>query len=125
MILEPNWRREFSLSMCQEPANANLQLTCRSCLKKKRLAPDLGVSFNGGWPNFQGQASDELVFPTGPYTHHVAEHQALNFQFPASEIKEGWNTLVVFNNNQKRNTTEERQENSVHIVSIELGVKKA
>ena len=125
VILEPNWRREFSLSMCQEPANANLQLTVQVVFERKAAAPDLGVSFNGGWPNFQAQASDALVFPTGPYTHHVAEHQALSFQFPASEIKEGWNTLVVFNNNQKRNTTEERQENSVHIVSIELGVKKA
>ena len=111
--------------MCQEPANANLQLTVQVIFERKAAAPDLGVSFNGGWPSFQAQASGELVFPTGPYTHHVAEHQALNFQFPASEIKEGWNTLVVFNNNQKRNTTEERQQNSVHIVSIELGVKKA
>jgi len=124
VILEPNWRREFSLSMCQEPANANLRLMVQVVSEKKATAPDLGVSFNGGWPNFQAQLSDQLVFPTGPYTHHVAEHQAFNFQFPVAEIKEGWNTLLVFNNNQKRSTAEERQENSVHIVSIELGVKK-
>jgi hypothetical protein len=125
VILEPNWRREFILSMCREPAIANLQLTVQVVFEKKAAAPDLGVSFNGGWPNFEAQISDELVFPTGPYTHHVPEHQAFNFQFNVEEIKEGWNTLVVFNNSQKRSTTEERQENSVHIVSIELGVKKA
>lgn len=125
VILEPNWRREFSLSMCQEPANTNLQLTVQLVFEKKAAAPDLGVSFNGGWPNFQGQPSDELVFPTGPYTHHVPEHQAFNFQFPVAEIKEGWNTLVLFNNNQERSTAKERHENSVHVVSIELGVKKA
>lgn len=125
VILEPNWRREFSLSMCREPANANLGLTVQVVFEKKATEADLGVSFNGGWPNFQAHPSDELVFPTGPYTHHVAEHQAFNFQFPVAEIKEGWNTLVVFNNSQKQSTAEERQKHSVHIVSIEVGLKRA
>jgi hypothetical protein len=125
VILEPNWRREFTLSMCREPFDSRLQLVVQVAFERKQAVPDLGVSFNGGWPNFQGQPSDELVFPTGPYTHHVAEHQALNFHFPAGEIKEGWNSLVVYNNDQGRGTPRERQEMSVHITSIELGVKRS
>jgi len=122
VILEPTWRREFCLSMCREPANASLQLIAQVVFEKSASVPDLGVSFNGGWPNFQAQPTDKLVFPTGPYKHHSSEHRALNFEFPVGEIKEGWNSFVVFNNSQKRGSVEERQANSVHIVSIELAV---
>jgi hypothetical protein len=84
----------------------------------------VGASFNGCWPSFAGEATDRLLFPTGIYTHHVKEHVAWNFRFDAGSIKEGWNEVLVFNGSHERKTAEERAANSLHVVSVELGVMK-
>jgi hypothetical protein len=77
----------------------------------------IGVSVNGCWPVFEKAATMELHFPVGPYTQHVPENQAYNFEFKASEILEGWNRILIYNNEKAKDGQ------SVRIVSLELGVK--
>ena len=69
-------------------------------------------------------STERLLFPAGVYSHHVPEHRAINFHFRASDIKEGWNEVLVFNGSHERATAEERHDHAVTIVSIELGVKR-
>lgn len=126
-ILEPEWRHAFRLSMCAEPADSKRSLTIQLVVEKKETLPELGVSFNGLWPNFEVRPTDELLFPTGIFTHHVSGHQALNYRFNASAIKEGWNEIVVYHSPSDdgihyRATSKERLDNSVCIVSVELSV---
>lgn len=124
-ILEPEWKHAFRLSMCAEPNGSRLRLFIQLVVEKKRKLPDLGVSFNGCWPNFAAKPTDQLLFPTGIYTHHLPEHRAFNYEFEASQIHEGWNEILVFNGSHTRATPEERIANSVCIVSLELAVKKS
>ena len=114
-ILEPDWRRAFRLTMCAEPNER--ELTIQIVVEKQESVPELGVSFNGSWPSFEATTTDELLYPTGVYTHHVPENQALNFRFSSSLILEGWNELVVFNGAHDRSTP------AIKIVSVELGVR--
>ncbi|MBI3922240.1 MAG: hypothetical protein HY318_12545 [Armatimonadetes bacterium] len=130
-ILEPQWRRAFRLPMCAEPTDRELNLVIQVVVERTETPPDIGVSFNGSWPNYDAQPTDELVFPTGPFTHHVAEHQASNFHFRADQIVEGWNEIVVYNNRLffdsittgRRPDPRQRRELAFCIVSIELAVK--
>ncbi|MSR65663.1 MAG: hypothetical protein EXS18_07790 [Verrucomicrobiae bacterium] len=45
------------------------------------------------------------------------------YRLSGRQIKEGWNEIVVFNGSHARATPEERQANSVCILSMELAVK--
>ena len=122
-ILEPDWKQPFRLPMCAEPADRGLNLTIQLVVEKTDRLPDLGVSFNGSWPHFQAQPTDELLLPTGAYTHHVPEHRAFDYRFDVSAIQEGWNEIMVINGNHERATPEERQAHAARIVSVELAVK--
>ena len=84
----------------------------------------MGVSFNGSWPNHEAQATEALLFPVGGLTHHVPYHQAFNYRFGVSEIREGWNEIVPCNAAGQRKGGEEGPEGTVHIVCVELAVKK-
>jgi hypothetical protein len=90
-VVEPAGKQAFRLTMAAEPAASGLELVIQVVLDKTEQTPDLGVSFNGSWPTFAAEPTDRLLFPTGIYTHHVAEHRALNYRFQASAIREGWN----------------------------------
>lgn len=124
-ILEPEWKQAFRLPMCAEPEGSDLELAIQVVVEQGTVPPDLGVSFNGSWPQFGGQETDRLVFPTGIYTHHVAANVAYEYRFPATAIREGWNEVLVLNGSHKRATPAERRENAVNIVSVELGVRPA
>jgi hypothetical protein len=115
VLLEPRWRREFRLPMCAEPEGRGLNLTLQVVLDRPAPLPRLGVSFNGGWPLFDGRPARELLFPAGPFTHHPADRVALDFALPLEEIREGWNTLLVANESA----------HTVKIVSLELAVRQA
>lgn len=125
VILEPEWKKAFRLSMCTEPADAGLELTVQVVVEKTDKLPPLGVSFNGTWPSYEGQATDKLLLPTGAWTHHLPEHAAFDFRVPLAEIKEGWNEVLVFNGSHEKKTPEDIRANSVKIVSVELAVRKA
>ena len=121
-ILEPEWKKAFRLSMCAEPADAVLELIVQVVAADSAQPPDLGVSFNGSWPQFAGAQTDKLLFPAGVCTHHVKGHTAWNFRFPAAEVKDGWNEVLVTNGSHRKATPEERREYSVKIVSLELAI---
>ena len=123
VIIEPDSKQPFRLPMCAEPADRGLKLVVQLVAEKKDDLPDLGVSFNGSWPNFEAQPTDELLFPTGAYTHHVREHQAFNYAFDVSAVREGWNEILVLNGSHRRATPQERQAHSARIVSVELAVQ--
>ncbi|HVF09742.1 MAG TPA: hypothetical protein VNA16_03015, partial [Abditibacteriaceae bacterium] len=123
----PEGRRAFTLSMCAEPAATVSELVIQLVFLKQAVLPDQGISFNGSWPNFEAHATDELLFPTGSYTHHIPAHQALNYHFKPSQIQEGWNEIVVFNGSHAEMpwwaAPERINEGAVCIVSVELAVR--
>jgi len=121
-ILEPEWRKAFRLSMCAEPTDKNLKLTIQVIVEKKGKLPELGVSFNGSWPNFEATATTELLFPTKHYSLVPSGHIALNYTCDVNLIKEGWNEIILYNENHNRATPEQRAANSVYVASIELSV---
>jgi len=49
-------------------------------------------------------------------------HLALNYRLPVTEIRDGWNEVLVINGGRKRDTEEGQRTHSVKIVSVELGV---
>jgi hypothetical protein len=81
-----------------------------------------GVSFNGSWPIFEAQLTDELLFPVAPFTHHKPEYQAFNFRFSASEVNEGWNEITVYNGSRQPVTLGQCCDYAIHIESVELAV---
>ncbi|MBI84830.1 MAG: hypothetical protein CMJ81_16680 [Planctomycetaceae bacterium] len=126
-ILEPDWKGAFRLPMCAEPDARALELLVQVVTERSAggdSEPTLGVSFNGSWPSFDGQSTDQLLFPTGIYTQHVAGNLALNFRCDPATIREGWNEVLVFNGSHQRATAAERQAHSVKIVGIELAVQR-
>lgn len=114
--IDTQGRREFRLSMCSEPKN--MKLTVQVVIPKQSDHPELGVSVNGAWPSFRKQRTQDLLFPVGPYTQHLPENQAYNFEFAASGILEGWNRMLVINN-------EKKADGIVRVVSLELGVRQS
>jgi hypothetical protein len=124
VLLEPESKHPFRLSMCAEPADRDLELVIQLVTERTEKVPDLGVGFNGDWPSFAAKETDRLLFPAGRYTQHAPEHRALNYQFEAPSIREGWNEVLVFNGSHERKTPEERRANTVNIVSVELAVRK-
>jgi hypothetical protein len=113
VILEPNNQHTFTLPMCVEPADRELELIVQVVVEKKKSLSEIGISFNGATPCSDASATDELLFPNGPSKHHLSKYQAFNYRFTVSQIVEGWNELVVFNQGNE----------AVKIVSIELAVK--
>lgn len=122
-IIEPEWRHAFHIPMCAEPQGSRMELAIQIVVERQGKLPDFGVSFNGSWPSFDARATDELLFPTGHYTHHVPEHQGFNFHFSASAIQEGWNEILLINGSHERSTREARLEASLHVTSVELAVR--
>jgi hypothetical protein len=110
--IDAKGRREFRLSMCSEPKDHTL--TVQVAIPKREGDPEIGVSVNGCWPRFEKRRTSALLFPVGPYTEHLPENQAYNFAFSAAEILEGWNRILVINN---------EKESAVRIVSLELGIR--
>lgn len=115
--IDPQARREFRLSMCAEPPGTKLtvQVVTRAGQGERRL----GVSVNGSWPSFEKHATRNLLFPVGLYKQHVPEHEAYNFEFDASHVREGWNRVVVLNNERRQNGAA----GTVRILSLELAVR--
>ena len=122
VILEPLWSRTFSLPMCAEPPGTGLELIIQLVVDDQESVPPLGVSFNGSWPTYQCKPTHEVLFPVIACTHHIPEHRAFNYRFSVATIKEGRNDIVVYNGSSCRADREERLQNSVCIVSVELAV---
>jgi len=122
---EPTTQRRFRLPMCAE--SAGMELTIQLIVERPAddaNFPKLGVSFNDAWPNWHPCRTDELLAPTGDLTHHIPGHTALNFHFSASDIREGWNELVVACGGDDPGE-QARRKQAIKVVGIELLVSKA
>jgi hypothetical protein len=124
VLLEPDRKQAFRLTMSAEPADRGLELVVQVVTERTEKVPDLGVSFNGSWPSFAAKETDRLLFPAGRYTHHAPEHRAFDYHLEPSAIRDGWNEILVFNGSHQAKTAEERRSNTVNILSVEVAVKK-
>ncbi|WP_436934739.1 hypothetical protein [Halovenus marina] len=131
-VIEPGMRREFRLTMADEPDTRVLDVQVVLDASEGLVDADetgdtnqspVGISFNGSWPRFDGVETDELLAPTGPYTEHVASSRAYEFTLDAGRIRSGWNDLTVCHGHSGTETRDERSERSVRIVSIEMAVR--
>ncbi len=112
VILEHNWRQSFRLPMCAEPADRGLKLVVQVVVKKTDPVGELPVVFNACWPQAKRTATDRLLYPSGPFTHHAPDHVAYNYELPVTLIRDGWNEIVVENGHAQ----------PVTIVCLELAV---
>ena len=96
-----------------EPTDQELELVIQVVVKKTNSPTKFGVSFNGGWPNDDGVATDLVLFPSDP-RQHESGHQAYNYRFSVDKIIEGWNEIVLTNS----------AEEPTCIVGLELGVQE-
>jgi hypothetical protein len=122
--LEFDSRRAFRLPMIREPVTSGLGLMLQVVIERQKNAPQLGISFNGSWPTFDGEPTDRLFFPIGSFVRHGPEVQALNYCLDPDSIKEGWNEVVIYCGRHKPVITRERNE-SARVVSIEVAVTSA
>lgn len=107
--------------MCAE-TDSGMELVIQVIIEKQEKIPPLGIHWNGAWPRFDGTPDDRLLFPVASMTHHTPDHTALNFTFPVSAIREGWNEIVVMNGAAK-DWSIKGQQDAVTIHSVELGVR--
>lgn len=97
LVLAPTGYHAFRLPMSAEPAGSGLEVVVQVVARAGGRPGPLPVSFNGCWPRLAGDVTDQLLFPCGALTRHVAEHAARNVVFPLERIREGWNEIVVEN----------------------------
>lgn len=119
VIIPAGQRKVMRLCMASEPADAGLKLVVQVVINKENQTTpvnEIGVSFNGTWPEYELQSTDKLLFPTGTYTHHLEGHIAFNLRLDAQLIEDGWNEVLVFNAHESQ---------SIEVISVELAVDKA
>jgi hypothetical protein len=115
--------RACRLPMCAEPASSGLEFVIQIVVEKKEKQPPVGLYFNGSWPRFDGTPDDRLLIPVATMTHHTPDHVGLNFVFPLSSIREGWNDIVVMHGSPKRWGVDQKDE-AVNVVSLEAAVRE-
>jgi len=113
----PGSRDSFTLAMCAEPVDSDLELIVQIVVRGCEEASWLGVSFNQSWPVFESNVSKELLFSNGPSTHIPPDHTAFNFKFNAADIQDGWNDITIYHSECSPLTK------GINVVSIELAVK--
>ncbi|NQU09845.1 hypothetical protein HQ590_03570 [bacterium] len=121
-VLRPGERRACRLPMCAEPARSKLEFVIQVVVEKKDNLPPVGVYLNGSWPRFDGTADERLLFPVATMTHHTPDHLGLNFRFPLSSIREGWNEIVVMHG-QPKDFWADQSGDSVTVESLECAVR--
>lgn len=115
-VIDAKQRREFRLAMCAEPSPRKLHI--QVAIERTEQTPRLGLSLNGAWPIFECRQTQGLLYSVGPYTEWTGAHTAWEFVLDASAIRDGMNSVVVYNNSKTPPV-------AVKVVSLELGVKPA
>lgn len=110
----PKHRRALRIPLCAEPADAGLVLVVQVIADSAHPGGDCGVSLNGRWPVFARVATEDLLFPAGPYARHVDEHIAWNYTLDCAVIQDGWNEVVLYNDSA----------DDLSIVGVELGIMR-
>jgi hypothetical protein len=123
-LIEFDSRRAFRIPMARESLSKGLALKLQIVLEKQENVPQLGVSFNGSWPTFDGEPTDQLFFPIGSLNRYGEEFRAFNFRLDPATIKEGWNEIVIYCGQHKPLATRNRAE-TMRVVSIELAVQRS
>lgn len=121
-VLGAGERRACRLPMCAE-SSTSLEFIIQVVVRKKETLPPLGIYLNGCWPNFDSKADEKLLFPVATMTHHAPGQVGLNFHFPLSGIREGWNEIVVIHGTA-RNPDADQSADAVTILSLEAGVRE-
>jgi len=109
-------RRAFRIAMCAEPVASGLTMTVQLVVEKQDALPELGVGVNGAWPTFAGEATDRLLRSAGHMTHHVETHVGINFSVDLSDVHDGINEILVYNEPQGGRETG----GSARILSVEV-----
>ena len=122
-VLKPGERRACRVPMCAENADSDLEFVIQIVLEKQENLPPIGVYLNGAWPNFDGAKDERLLFPVATMTHHTPDHIGLNFHFPLSAIREGWNEIVLMHGTPKDWACEQPQE-AVTVAALEIAVRE-
>jgi hypothetical protein len=112
----PGERRAFRLQMCAESKARRLKLIVQVVTARTPASPSLGVALNGAWPVFARLEAPELLFPAGPYSHHVPEHLAFDYQLDPAGLRDGWNEVLLVHGGDAPV--------SVDVVALELAVKR-
>jgi hypothetical protein len=110
--IAPRHRRALRLPMIAEPAASGLRLVVQVVTERDAPGDGCGISVNGGVPSFASTPTDQLLFPAGPYSHHVEEHRAWNFVLESAALRDGWNEITLYN----------EAEREVAVVTVELGL---
>ena len=120
-VLGAGERRACRLPMCAE-SNAALEFIIQVVVRKQDPLPPVGVYLNGCWPNFSSSLDERLLFPVATMTHHSPDQVGLNFRFPLSGIREGWNEIVVMHGTPRDYGVDQSRQN-VTVVSLECAVR--
>jgi hypothetical protein len=113
VVLEKGWNHVFRLPMCAEPADRGLELVIQVVLKAGDSFAALPVAFNDCWPRLEARATDLLLFPCGPLTHHAPVNKGYDFRYPLSLVRDGWNEISLENGGDQ----------PITIVCLELAVR--
>ncbi len=108
----PGLRQALRLPLCAEPLDQGLRLQVQVVTARGAGPVTCGVALNGGWPRFDAQETRALLFPAGPYSEHVEEHTARNYELAVGDLVDGWNELILQNDG-----TEE-----LRVIMVELAV---
>jgi hypothetical protein len=108
--------------MCAE-TDPGLEFVIQVVVEKQEKLPPIGIHFNGCWPRFDGVPDDRLLFPVASMTHHTPDHTALNFNFALTDIREGWNEIVVMHGTA-RDWSIAGQQEPITVHSVELGLRR-
>ena len=122
-IIGPCQRQECRVPMCAEPEDEKLEFIIQVVVDKKDNLPPIGVYINGHWPNFKATPDERLLFPVSTMTHHTPDHIGLNFTFPLSAIREGWNDIGVMNGKPYQ-WWEDQSCDAVNVVCLECGIRE-
>ncbi|MDA0839048.1 MAG: hypothetical protein O3B01_25815 [Planctomycetota bacterium] len=129
VFIEPGGWKSFRISLCAEPLDAGLELEAQIVLARSGTGtsseprPKLGVSLNGSWPTFDGKPSDQLLMPTGAYTHHLPEHEAWNYPLNLASLQDGWNEIVLYHNQDHYYPHPRCLEAPLHVIGVEMAVR--
>jgi len=123
-FVEPASRVTFRLSMCTEPVDSRLELWAQIITESPDGDPteQLGIGINGSLPVFEGEATDQLLLPTGIHTHQASRHKARNYRLNKADVREGWNDIVVYHSEDACDPRPGMAGDAIRIVSVELAV---
>lgn len=110
--IPPGLRRSLRLPMCAEPVDRGLRLLVQVVTAREGSQVPCGVSLNGGWPVQSASETRDLLYPSGPYSRHVDEHAARNYELPVGEVLDGWNEITLHNDGTE----------DLRVVMVELAV---